>query len=297
MRKLARSAILLSALLASAGCNGTEGDNSSTGANTAGGDLPAAGEAVPSCYAAVRIGVPAPAPTRSVFVLVDQTTGLDDRLRETARRNLAALLRPGTRYTIATFSAFSRGHYATILTSGTIEAPLTTDQRLNLSSPRVAELAGCLDQQRTFAARLAAEKLAEATAASSSSFANSEIMSSLRQLSDAVRASPGDDKIVIVISDLLEHSAATSFYSNRDLRLLDPAEEIGRAEQHTLFGDFGEARLAVIGAGLLSPGSGSDAVRETPKLNALRAFWQQWFERSNARLIAYGQPDLVTPIG
>ena len=288
------AAALTAASLALTAC-GTGSDNAQES-----GDTPpppsAGGGAVASCYQAVGIGVPAPAPSRAVFVLVDQTTGLDDRLRGTIQSNAERLLGPGTAFTIATFSAFSRGNYATVLASGTVEAPLTEHQRLNLSSRLVDGLAGCLDQQRAFAAQLLEQKLAEATGAASSSFSNSEIIGSLRQLAKAVKASPAREKIVILVSDLLEHSAATSFYSSRDLRQVDVGEEIRKAEAHNLFADFGGARVAVIGAGLLSPESGAGAVRDTARLNALRSFWEQWFERSNARLIAYGEPDLVTPL-
>ena len=62
-----------------------------------------AGLDIPDCYAASGLGVPAPAPARAVFVLVDQTTGLDDHLRATARDNLAGLLQPGATFTISTF--------------------------------------------------------------------------------------------------------------------------------------------------------------------------------------------------
>lgn len=296
---MSRSSEALRALAATAlaallwGCPPTPADTNNSSANPGG---VGSGNAVPSCYAAVAIGAPAPAPGRAVFVLVDQTTGLDEHLRETISRNLEQLLAPGTSFTVATFSAFSQGNYTTVLASGTLEAPLTADQRLHLQAGKVEQMGQCLDQQRGFGIQVANQRVEEATGAAASSFTNSEIMAGLRQLSEAVRASPAEERIVIVVSDLLEHSTVTSFYRQQTIRMIDPAEEMEKAEAHGLIADFDDARVAIIGAGLLAPGSGAAASRPIREREALHRFWEQWFEHSNARLIAYGEPDLVAPI-
>jgi hypothetical protein len=252
---------------------------------------------VPSCYATVRPGVGAPPPGRAVFVLVDQTTGLDQRLRETVRSNVERLLSPGSSFTIGTFSAFSQGHFATVLASGSLEAPLTDEQRLHLAAQKVQEMEACLAQQAGFARQLASQRIQDATNASAPSFSHSEIMAGLKNLSAAVRAAPAAERYVIIVSDLLENSTATSFYANRNLREIAPEAEMTNARDHQLIADFANARVAVVGAGLLSPESAPDRVRNVRALNALRIFWQQWFERSRARLVQYGEPDLTAPLG
>lgn len=286
---------------AMSGCNGSGCNGDDSRGNAVDESQPAnaqdqGGSLVPSCYAAVELDVPPPPPTRAVFVLIDQTTGIDDRLKDTARTNLERLLRPGSTFTVATFSAFTAGNFTRILASGVIEAPLSEAQRLHLSSPKVADMAACLPRQLAFARRIALEKFEEATGAATSSFTNSEIMASLRQLSEAVRASAAEERIVIVVSDLLEHSTVTSFYRDHNVRVIQPAEEMRKAEENGLIGDFDEARVAVIGAGLLAPDSHAAATRPSGQREALRRFWEQWFARSNAQLIAYGEPDLVAPI-
>lgn len=286
----------LAGMLALLAACGPDGSNETATLTAAAVNEQLAGLDIPDCYAASGLGVPAPAPARAVFVLVDQTTGLDDHLRATARDNLAGLLQPGATFTISTFSAFSRDHYATNLDEAGLQAPIPEAARSALSVRGLERLDACLGPQAQIAVAHAAHDLDAATGASSASFSNSEIMASLAQLSQAVRASTAPDKVVIVISDLMEHSAATSFYRNRTIRVIDPAAEMQKAERNQLLGDFGGARIAVIGAGLLSPGSRTDATRDTAALASLHDFWQQWFERSHARLVAYGQPDLVAPI-
>ena len=102
--------------------------------------------------------------------------------------------------------------------------------------------------------------------------------------------------MVILVSDMLEHSTITSFYLNRDIRTIDPEIELARADSATVFGDFGGARVIVIGAGLLPPDVDAGRTRNTATLAALRQFWTEWFRRSKATLSDYGQPDLVDPV-
>lgn len=251
---------------------------------------------VPSCYAHVPIGIPAPAPRREVFVLVDQTTALEPALAANLRDNLRALVGPGAAYTIASFSAFSRGHFTTVVSAGRVEAPVAAARRSSLPVHRLKQLDQCLSAQTAFAQRKALDALGRALAPSAASFANSEIMTSLVQLSERVRASSAPDRIVVVASDMLEHSSVTSFYKNRTLRRIDAAAELRRAQATRQIANFAGARVYVLGAALLPPGPGGGAVRDIEALNGLQSFWGSWFRLSNARLVAFGRPNLVTPI-
>ncbi len=250
----------------------------------------------PSCYQIAKLDVPPPAPKRSIFILIDQTTGLDDRLRQTLISNVQSLLQPGTDFHIYTFSTYSAGHYATADAAGFVEEGVSEDQSSGLSVRGLERLNKCLASEKEVLSKRAADALATATNASASSFANSELMSEMKQLSEPVRASPAADRLVVVVSDLLEHSPVTSFYHNRQLRQLDPPIEIDRAAAVDLFGDFRGARIAVIGAGLLPPTSAPDSVRDTRALMELHQFWATWFEKSHGTLIEYGEPDLVQPL-
>lgn len=251
---------------------------------------------VESCYSRSGLDVEAPEAKRSVFVLVDQTTGLDDRLRRTVVDNLESLLEPGTTFNISTFSASNRDNYPTVLASGTLEETVPEDERSSLSVRGLGRLDNCLRGQAEKSLARAKAELGKATGASASTFTHSEIMGGLAQLAAAVRAAPGEQKLVIVVSDLLEHSDATSFYRNRDLRQLDAEAELAKAKEAGLVADFDGADVAVVGAGMLSEQSDSKAVRNARALNSLRTFWEKWFASSDARLVAWGQPDLVAPL-
>jgi hypothetical protein len=256
----------------------------------------AAEDVVPSCYRHPRINL-TPAPSeRAVFVLVDQTTAFDRGLKQSIESNLRRLVRPGTTFTVASFSSVGPGLFPTIVSSGTLEPPLTPYQRLHSSAPVVRMVDRCLARQGPFGAHQAAEAVRGALGASAASFTNSEIMSSLRQLSWRVARSSARDRIVMIASDMLEHSTASSFYRNHTLRPLVVADELRNAARLHLFGDFRGARLWVIGAGLIPPQPGSQANRDIHSVNTLQAFWEAWFRQARARLIFFGRPSLVDPI-
>jgi hypothetical protein len=252
-------------------------------------------DAIPSCYGAARLGVAPPPPDQAVFILVDQTTALDANMRQTLADNLQRLLRNGTTFSIATFSAFSRGHYTTVISSGRIEGPVPRHLRPNLPVIRLNALDRCLARQVGYARQVAGRALARATNVPSTLFANSEIMASLAQLSELVRAAPTRNRIVIVASDLMEHSGATSFYARRTLRTINAGAELANAQRLRLMGDFGGARVYVVGTGLL-PSEARQAVRNSAAFTALVDFWTLWFGRARASSVVIGRPNLVNPV-
>jgi hypothetical protein len=251
---------------------------------------------VSDCYKQAGSDFSRPQSQRALFVVVDQTTGLDDHLRETIGENTKQLLEPGTQYAIYTFSAYSRDRYFTPVVAGEIVASVAESDRESLPTRRLNRLDKCLSAATEKAVSQVEGFLEEATEESSSNFSNSEIMSSLKHVDDAVQESEAKDKLVIIVSDLIEHSSGMSFYKNKGLRLIDPKAELKKATDNDLLADFDGAKVAVIGAGLLAPESGSGPVRDTKSLQSLHVFWEQWLKASNAKLIKYGEPDWPTPV-
>lgn len=252
----------------------------------------AAENEVPSCYAAIDIGLVPSKPDREVLVFVDQTTPLDPALKASALDQVNHLIAPGTAFTVASFSAFSQGRFTTVQSSGTVELPVPHQQRGEVSVPKLKKLDGCLKQQSAFGKRKAVSAVTAALAGASSDLAKSDVLASLKQLSTRASGSKAKDRIVLIISDMLEHSSTTSFYSKKTLKKLDPKAELQKVAGAGLIGDFGNARVYVIGAASL-PG---DGYRGEAELASLEAFWRAWLKRSKARLIEFGRPNLLQPI-
>ncbi|SMG12491.1 hypothetical protein [Paraburkholderia susongensis] len=252
---------------------------------------------VPSCYAANKLKAPAAVPQQELFLMVDQTTQLDANLKAQVNENLARLVKPGSAFTLAEFSAFTQGHYTDVVTRGYLEQPVAQKDRDDISERLLRNFDACMQGQLGYGRKLAASKFIEIENGATNDLAKSDILASLKDLSDRVRNSPSQDRVVFLVSDMLENSSISSFYAHNAVRKIDPSAELKKVADASLFGDFGGARVYVLGAGILTEDADKTKAYRDPKtMAALRQFWSSWFEKSNAKLVEFGQPALLSPI-
>ncbi|ANU07595.1 hypothetical protein [Paraurantiacibacter namhicola] len=251
------------------------------------------------CYQQAAFGtdLPVPGVERELFVIIDQTTPMPSALVESLSRKVAEYLAGGSaKITVASFSANTASNFATVNFTGEAQGPVDESKRNDLNARKLAQLETCLAQMP---GKLAARTDAEMRALVSTdggSFASSEILGSLTALSEAVLVSQARDKTVLVVSDMLEHSSTTSFYADKSIRDFDVGAELQKAVDRRQLGDFGGAKVYVMGAGLLPPDSDAAATRDAAQLYTLKNFWQNWFENSNASLAGFGQPELISSL-
>ncbi len=248
---------------------------------------------VPSCYAANNIQ-PADGRgySRLLYVLVDQTVGWSRDIESGIMDNLNDNLRPGTKFVIAQFSAFAQGRYLQVIHTGVIEAPLPAGQIGTTPIAAAKLFNACRADQLRFAVAMADDATVAALQGSTGSLARSDIMSALDQVSSAVAADPAPQKLLLLASDGLENSAVTSFYRHGAIHDIDPALEMRRAAAAGLVGNFGGARVYVIGGA-----SGTSLAYRPPLLlKHLADFWAAYFRAANATLVAFGEPALLEPV-
>jgi hypothetical protein len=255
-------------------------------------------DVVPSCYDH-RLGVtPAPASTE-LFVLVDQTTVFDTTLQQQVADNIRAFMKPGNAFSVLTFSAFSQGRYAQVLSAGTIEPGIAADVRDDISKPLLAKFDACEKRQPQLAMQAIGMALRTAFGASNADLAKSDVMASLKSISSRVKKSTAREKVVLIASDMLENSSITSFYTAKGaaVRQIDMAKELKLAADNDMFGDFGGAKVYVVGAGLLAEDTKNGNKYRDPKtMRALAGFWTSYFQKSQATLVELGQPALLNSI-
>lgn len=242
---------------------------------------------------------PFPPTARELLVVIDQTTPLSPALQQAVANNIKPFLVAGNSFSIVVFSAYTQGHYTDVLVSGTLDALLPGEIRDDISKPMLAKLDLCQQRQPQQAAQAAGQALRTAYQGTSANIAKSDIYGSLKAISSIIRQSPTPDKVVLVVSDMLENSSVASFYTDhgRSVRNLTPAKELRAVEDNRLLADFGGARVYVIGAGLLvEDATHSKSYRDPKTMQSLQGFWTEYFSKSNARLVEFGQPALLNPI-
>jgi hypothetical protein len=254
--------------------------------------------AVRSCYEIAKLAQRSAPVDTALFVAIDQTTPLDDNLQRAVAANIQNLLRPGNSFAITRFAAFTQGYYTEVLVSGRLDAQLSQNVRDDISKPLLAGFDNCMKYQLPFAGKLERDALQQAFAGISGSIAKSDVLASLKEISGPVRQMQAQRKLVLVVSDMLENSSVSSFYANQAVRRLDVQKELKLAGDARLFGDFGGAKVYVIGAGLLDDSSAKakNAYRDPKTMQALADFWRAYFQQSNAELVEFGQPALLSPM-
>ncbi|WP_249678696.1 hypothetical protein [Cupriavidus necator] len=255
---------------------------------------------IPSCYVANQLGSPTAA-QRALFLMIDQTTVLDDKLVSELGRHLQGLLRPGTTFRVYSFSAYAQGRYLQQWAAGTLEAPLVDQSLRDATAVKTLKnFDACLKSQYAYGTKLVAESVREALQGSSEALARSDVLASIAAVSQAVRDTAAQQKTVLIVSDMLENSSISSFYSQERMRQIDAAQELRKVEKANVRADFGGASVYVMGAGIVPEPKGARSAaasyRSPQSIEALRTFWDGFFERSNARLVGFGAPALLTPI-
>jgi len=253
--------------------------------------------ALSSCYDA-KLQAPSIAPTVELFVVIDQTTLLDDGLKQAVANQVRPFLVAGNHFSVLVFSAYTQGKYTQLLTSGQLDSPLPVAQRNDISKPILAKFDQCMSRQPAQAAQAVGAALRAGFEGTSGEIAKSDILASLKDISAKVRQSPASEKVVLLVSDMLENSSVSSFYASQAVRKIDPAQELQLVTTHQFVADFGGARIYVIGAGLLNglDNKSKGQYRDPKTMQALASFWRSYFEKSRGQLVEFGEPALLNQI-
>jgi hypothetical protein len=253
---------------------------------------------IPSCYVANRIKPVTEVVDHELFIAIDQTTVFDETLQAQIGEMAGKAIRPAGAYTLFDFSAFSQGHYTEVVTRGVIESPIPEKLRDDISERALHSFDACMKGQSAYAKKALLTSIVGVESAATNDLAKSDIMAALKDISDKVRASPASDRVVLLASDMLENSSATSFYAHNSVRRIDPQLEMKKAMAAGLIGDFGGARIYVIGAGLLAGDAKVKNVYRDPQtMSALKEFWTLYFQKSNASIGEFGAPALLGAMG
>lgn len=255
-------------------------------------------DAVQSCYQTLGIPTKSQTPRKEIFLVIDQTTVLDERLKtsvlDNVRRNLAA----GNAFTVIGFSAFIQNHYTDVIVSGRLDQPMSQAERDDTGKSRLRELDKCMGAQLGYAQKLAVAAANNTFGSPTANIAKSDVLASLRDIArNKITPSPAKEKVVLIVSDMLENSSVASFYASNTVRKIDSEAELKKVAAAKLDADFSGARIYVLGAGVTlvdaKNARASASYRDPKTMQALKAFWQGYFQKSGAVLVEFGQPALL----
>jgi len=248
---------------------------------------------VPSCYKALQMTNPNPTVEKELFILVDQTTPLDKNMMIYTYKNMIKFIKNGYAVTIVSFSANAKGKYTDVPYSGSLEALLPDNAKYEIAKKKLRKYQACMNGQYKYAKKKATKALVRTLKGANKKLPHSDILKSLDDIAEhIIKPSKAKEKVVLLVSDMMEHSSITSFYAKGSLRRIDTKKEMAKLQKSGYTADFDGARVYVIGAGMV----GKNSYRDSKTLKALTSFWETYFKASNARLQAIGTPMLLEDV-
>lgn len=223
------------------------------------------------------------------FIIIDQTTYFEDNIKKNIIKKAQTMIKEGTKISIYRFSQFSKNKYVDQVNNYLIEKNISEYELDEIKKSKIKKLTRCLKSQKSFVAKHLQKDLSSTFRKKDKELKSSDILVSLQNISEnAISNSKAKNKIVFLISDMLENSVYTSFYKNGTMKSIDKKRELKLIEDEDLFGDFDNANIYVIGAGIVDVKS--DKVRDNKLQRKLVRFWKSYFKESNgnSREINYG---------
>lgn len=242
-----------------------------------------------SSYQAVggKAGLPGE-PRGVLFVLMDETTSLNEhpKVPRSVQELAVNWLSPGRAVQVIRFSAYVPGRSAEIVTGGLLDHEPSDDFIDNIKRSARVKFYRLHKRQAHAAKAQTAKAIRKVFNAYSTSIPKSEILFNMHRLSAHIREYKAPQKIILLVSDMLENSSVTSFYLAGGIRKIDPETEIEKAKSEGLIGDFGEnVRVYVVGLGF-----GAKDYLDSDRVSRLKTFWQRYFEHGNATVEEFGTP-------
>ena len=251
---------------------------------------------IPGCYPYAQLSQQQPAPSgRELVVIIDETVQMSQALQRSAWDHAMRYVRPGDSVRLYQFSAFLQNHYMKLQFAGLLDVPLQGKVRNSIGSKSLKQLDACLQQQAAFFQKTFGQQFVGSFGKPGEEIARSEIFGSLRKIAEDLASRPSQERVVLLVSDMLENSDFGSFYQSSRIRDIDPDAELKKVQQKNLLADFAGARVYVHGAGLVA-GDSKGAYRSGSTLQRLEQFWRAYLQQSNADLAAFGAPELTADL-
>jgi hypothetical protein len=259
--------------------------------------LPAWGHAgarndIPDCYGYAKLSEFRSASAgRELTVIVDQTIPMPESIQKSSWGQIQRFVQPGDTVRLYSFSAFLPGQFMQLRFAGELNSAIDDNRRDSIGMQSLRTFDKCLADQRSFFNKKLGQNFVSALREASEDIPRSEIFHSLRDIGSDLGQQPANQRVILLLSDMLENSDFGSFYANSRIRDLQPQAELKRVGDKQLFADLHGARIYVAGAGLVTKDV-KQTYRSGKTMEQLQTFWQGYFEGSNARLMAFGTPSL-----
>ena len=150
-----------------------------------------------------------------------------------------------------------------------------------------------MNGQYKFAKKKATKALVGVLKGANKKLPHSDIIKSLNDIAKhIIQKSSAKEKVILLVSDMIEHSSITTFYKQGNIKKIDVSKELDKVKKSGHLANFDQAKVYVIGAGTI----GKKGYRDAKTLKMLTTFWEQYFSQTQAQLQAFGTPMLLEDV-
>ena len=215
---------------------------------------------------------------------------LNDKVTMETYRQVSRFIKPGDSVQVIQFSSFNKDGFTNVEFKGRTDFPLSEDSRDHIRKSQLLNFDKCLkDQHQFFLARIGVALKESFSPQENTDF--SEVITALVDISkQIVSIADADEKVVLLVSDMLENSASTTFYHRCSVRNINAKKELDNVIARDELGNFDNARVYIMGAGLLP---GGQNYLSSKKMKLVEQFWSGYFSQSSADLKGFGKPLLL----
>ncbi|MDQ7001964.1 MAG: hypothetical protein Q9N02_04675 [Ghiorsea sp.] len=244
-------------------------------------------------YQALGYAEEMPIPNAALFVIADESVGFDKNMINRANKMIYDWLKPGRYVEIMRFSSGVKGRYTEVVTAGRLDPEPSEAFLNNLKRSTLAKFKKRHHQQLRVAKIKTQKAFLSILKTSNKSVPHSDIISNMKAVSAHIKNFPAQRKVLFVLSDMLENSSVTTFYSSGHVKRIDPEKVIAVSKRLDMMADFGEdVTVYVLGLGYFWKGEGSSQEKYLDPIRAskIAKFWEMYFEESHATIGEIGKP-------
>lgn len=245
-----------------------------------------------SCYVAAGEKEALGVVNEAIFLLIDESVGFDANIIDRVRAVVLNWLKDGRAVEIIRFSSHIAGRYTEVMLSGRLDPEPTEDFLDGVKRSKREKFERCHRGRGVIARNTVSRAINNVLTTSNKGIPHSDILANIHESARHIKQVPAKRKIVLIVSDMLENSTITSFYSGGRVKQIGAKDELGKVEKARLFGDLDGAKVYIFGLGYF-PGNQStrnEQYLDPRRKRELVEFWSEYIARSNGKVGEIGAP-------
>jgi len=250
-----------------------------------------AGTLLDKCYRQPSLVPPPFSPTRTLYVFIDQTTNLNQNMKDSITNLVTQWGSQGENVKITRFSANIKGQYSELVFDEVGNNQPSEAYLFHIRPGPKRRLLKCLRERDKLFDQKLKKALDKTLKLTNDKLPKTNLLHALKDFArQIVKDDKTKDKTVLLVSDGLENSNLLSFHQRGRIRIINSRRALQQARRNKLIPKWNQATVYMLGLGHISDKNFYASPRV---INPLKTFWKNYFKEGDAIVHPYS---LGTPM-